>query len=96
MARPRGYRLGQGVNLKEVVVMGFIQLIEFTTSRPDEVETLVDEWLTQTAGRRTAQRGTFTQEESDRTPTCRSWSFPRTRMQWPTRTSPRRQHSPNA
>ena len=62
MARPRGYRLGQGVNLTEVVVMGFIQLIEFTTSRPDEVETLVDEWLTQTAGRRTAQRGTFTQD----------------------------------
>ena len=28
--------------------MGFIQLIEFTTTRPGEVETLVDEWLTQT------------------------------------------------
>ena len=30
------------VNLKEVV-MGFIQLIEFTTRRPGEVEALLDE-----------------------------------------------------
>ena len=42
--------------------MGFIQVIEFTTTRPGEVEALVDEWVTQTAGRRTAQRGTFTQD----------------------------------
>ena len=42
--------------------MGFIQVIEFTTTRPSEVEALVDEWITKTAGRRTAQRGTFTQD----------------------------------
>jgi hypothetical protein len=42
--------------------MEFIQLIEFTTARPGEVETLLDKWLTQTAGRRAAQRGTFTQD----------------------------------
>ncbi len=43
--------------------MAFIQIIEFTTTRPDEVEALVDEWRTSTAGRRTAQRGTFTQDQ---------------------------------
>jgi len=42
--------------------MPFIQIIEFTTSRPDEVEALVDDWRAQTQGRRTAQRGTFTQD----------------------------------
>jgi quinol monooxygenase YgiN len=42
--------------------MAFIQLIEIETSRPDEVEALVAEWREQTLGRRTAQRGTFTQD----------------------------------
>jgi len=42
--------------------MAFIQLIEIETSRPDEVEALVAEWRKQTLGRRTAQRGTFTQD----------------------------------
>jgi hypothetical protein len=42
--------------------MAFIQLIEIETTRPDEVEALVSEWRAQTAGRRTAQRGTFTQD----------------------------------
>ena len=42
--------------------MAFIQITELTTTRPDEVEALVGEWRAQTAGRRTAQRGTFTQD----------------------------------
>jgi hypothetical protein len=42
--------------------MPFIQIIEFTTTRPDEVEALVDRWKADTAGRRTAQRGIFTQD----------------------------------
>ena len=42
--------------------MAFIQVIEITTTRPDEVEALVSEWRTKTSGRRTAQRGTFTQD----------------------------------
>ncbi len=42
--------------------MAFVQIIEFTTARPDEVEALVSEWRTKTAGRRTARRGTFTQD----------------------------------
>ncbi|MGO9582768.1 MAG: hypothetical protein ACLP36_08170 [Acidimicrobiales bacterium] len=42
--------------------MRFVQIIEFTTTRPDEVESLVSEWRTKTAGRRTAQRGTFTED----------------------------------
>ena len=42
--------------------MAFIQVIELVTTRPDEVEALVGEWRTQTAGRRTAQRGTFTRD----------------------------------
>ena len=42
--------------------MPFIQIIEMTTTRPDEVEALVKEWRAQTEGRRTAQRGTFTRD----------------------------------
>jgi hypothetical protein len=42
--------------------MAFVQIIEFTTTRPDEVEALTGEWRTKTTGRRTAQRGTFTQD----------------------------------
>ena len=40
--------------------MTFIQVIEAVTTRPDEVQALVDEWNAKTEGRRTAQRGTFT------------------------------------
>ena len=42
--------------------MAFVQVIEMTTTRPDEVEALVSEWRSQTEGRRTARRGTFTKD----------------------------------
>ena len=42
--------------------MPFVQVIDLTTTRPDEVEALVSEWRAQTIGRRTAQRGTFTKD----------------------------------
>ncbi len=42
--------------------MPFIQVIEMTTTRADEVEALVSEWRAETEGRRTAQRGTFTKD----------------------------------
>ncbi|HEX3461825.1 MAG TPA: hypothetical protein VHT49_13045 [Acidimicrobiales bacterium] len=42
--------------------MAFVQIIEMTTTRPDEIEALVADWRAKTAGSRTAQRGTFTQD----------------------------------
>jgi hypothetical protein len=45
--------------------MAFIQLIEFSTSRADEIEALVDQWISQTQGQRLARRGTMT-EDRDR------------------------------
>ena len=42
--------------------MAFIQLIEITTTQPDAVEALVSEWRMRSSGKRTAQRGTFTQD----------------------------------
>ncbi|HWC38915.1 MAG TPA: hypothetical protein VG476_10315 [Acidimicrobiales bacterium] len=36
--------------------MRFMQIIEMQTTRRDEVQALIDEWRTTTAGRRTAQR----------------------------------------
>jgi quinol monooxygenase YgiN len=36
--------------------MRFMQIIELKTTRRDEVQALIDEWRTTTAGRRTAQR----------------------------------------
>ena len=37
--------------------MKFIQIIEFTTSRADELDAMLDEWLERTQGKRTATRG---------------------------------------
>jgi hypothetical protein len=45
--------------------VAFIQVIEVNTSKPAEIEALVEEWSTQTAGRRTAQRGTFTADRDN-------------------------------
>ena len=42
--------------------MGFIQIIEFNTQQPDEIEALVDEWRGKTGSSRTARKGTFTQD----------------------------------
>lgn len=36
--------------------MGFVQVIEFSTDRIDEVESLVEEWIAATAGSRRATR----------------------------------------
>ena len=37
--------------------MGFVQIIEFRTSRRDEMEQLMEEWEAATEGRRTLVRG---------------------------------------
>jgi quinol monooxygenase YgiN len=42
--------------------MAFIQVIEFTTTRFDEVESLISEWEEKTEGRRTAHRATVTKD----------------------------------
>jgi len=39
--------------------MRFIQIIEVTTTRPDEIQELVEEWSAKTAGKRTVERATF-------------------------------------
>lgn len=48
--------------------MRFIQIIEFTTSRIDEMTQLMDEWLASTEGKRTASRAVLTSDrDRDRT-----------------------------
>lgn len=42
--------------------MAFIQIIEFKTSRIDELNAALDEWLGQTKGKRAATRGTQTRD----------------------------------
>src|ERR1700750_2392574 len=42
--------------------MGFIQIIEFTTGRSDELDAVLDEWLERTKGKRTATRGVQTRD----------------------------------
>ena len=42
--------------------MSFIQVIEFETSRPDEVQALMDDWVAQTEGKRGANRATLTRD----------------------------------
>jgi len=40
--------------------MSFIQIIEVTTTHPEKIQELVEEWSTKTEGRRTAYRSTLT------------------------------------
>lgn len=42
--------------------MRFMQIIEFKTSKIDELNAALDEWLAQTKGQRAAQRGTQTRD----------------------------------
>ena len=42
--------------------MRYIQTIEFTTTRIDEINAALDEWLAQTAGQRAATRGLQTRD----------------------------------
>ena len=39
--------------------MAFIQIIEITTTRPEEVQELAEDWSASTEGRRTAYRATL-------------------------------------
>jgi hypothetical protein len=41
---------------------GFIQIIELTTTKPDEIQALVSEWQVATPRLRKARRGTVTQD----------------------------------
>ena len=45
--------------------MKFVQIIEFTTTRPDELQAAVDEFLASTAGKRSNGRG-MTAKDRDR------------------------------
>lgn len=45
--------------------MGFIQIIEFKTSRIDELNAALDEWLERTKGKRAATRGTQTRDRDN-------------------------------
>jgi hypothetical protein len=40
-----------------VRTVSFVQIIEFNTSRAEELDSLFDEWLERTEGKRTATRG---------------------------------------
>ncbi len=42
--------------------MPFIQIIEFRTTKPDEIEALVEQWRAETDGQHTAQRGTLARD----------------------------------
>ena len=42
--------------------MAFIQLMEFNTSKLDQIQELFDQWLESTKGKRTAQRMVLTQD----------------------------------
>jgi hypothetical protein len=44
----------------------FIQIIEYKTSKIDEVQALADKWLAATEGRRTASDGTVTEDRDAR------------------------------
>jgi hypothetical protein len=45
--------------------MGFIQIIEFRTSKPDEMRKVADEWEQKAAGQSTARRRVLTQDRDN-------------------------------
>jgi hypothetical protein len=45
--------------------MTFVQLIECRTSRPDEMNRLMDDWVTRARGRRTATHTLVGKDRSD-------------------------------
>jgi hypothetical protein len=55
-------RAHQRVRGKEEDTMGFIQIIEYKTSRIDELNAMLDAWLERTKGKRLATRGTQTRD----------------------------------
>ena len=70
--------------------MGFVQIIEIETTRPEAVEALVGDWQTKTEGVRTAQRGPSPRTGTVRTRSSKWSKFRPTRMQWRTLNSRRR------
>ncbi len=56
--------------------MKFVQIIEYTTSKPDEVKAVVDEFLASTAGRRANGRGMTTQDRDRPNVYCQIVEFP--------------------
>jgi hypothetical protein len=42
--------------------MGFVQIIEVTTKKPAEVQSLMDGWIAATEGRRSAHRSVLTKD----------------------------------
>ncbi|MCJ8503466.1 hypothetical protein MRU69_01115 [Kocuria flava] len=47
--------------------MAFVQLIEYTTSKPEEVERVVREWEQSSQGKRTARRVLLARDRNDPT-----------------------------
>ena len=47
--------------------MSFVQIIEYRTSKPAEMEALADEWEKATEGKRTTRRRFLGQDRDDRT-----------------------------
>lgn len=45
--------------------MSFIQIIEFSTTRIDEVKALLNEWIAKTEGQRNARRATLTADRDE-------------------------------
>jgi quinol monooxygenase YgiN len=45
--------------------VAFIQIIEFRTSKPDEMQAVADEWVEATEGKRTARRRVLCQDRDN-------------------------------
>ena len=56
--------------------MKFVQIIEFKTKRPDEVQAAVDEYIASTAGKRANSRGMTTKDRDQSDVYCQIIEFP--------------------
>ena len=74
--------------------MGFVQIIEFRTSRLAEVQEVGNEWEKATEGKRKAGRSILCEDRDNPAGICRSCSSSRMKRQWRTRLCPRPMRSP--
>ena len=76
--------------------MAFIQIIEITTTRPEEIPELVEEWSAKTEGRRAVYRSTLTADRDRPETYIQIVESPPTRKPWPTPASRRPVSSPRS
>jgi hypothetical protein len=66
VARASKRNIPRGIGIEKEPLMGFVQIIEFRTSKPDEMRALGNEWEQVAGGKRKVQRRVLCEDRDDR------------------------------